>query len=81
MTSISTWALAVPANIPNIINNAIEYALMEAYAEGFELLAARKDFNIDLEKVARLWGHGSVVRSWLLELAASAFARDPDSQA
>jgi 6-phosphogluconate dehydrogenase len=60
-----------------MIHNAIEYALMEAYAEGFELLAARKDFNIDLEKVARLWGHGSVVRSWLLDLAASALARDP----
>lgn len=60
-----------------MIHNAIEYALMEAYAEGFELLAARKDFNIDLEKVARLWGHGSVVRSWLLELTASALAGDP----
>ena len=59
-----------------MIHNAIEYALMESYGEGFELLAAREDFQIDLEKVARLWGRGSVIRSWLLELAADALARD-----
>jgi 6-phosphogluconate dehydrogenase len=60
-----------------MIHNAVEYALMEAYGEGFELLAARGEFAIDLEAVARLWGKGSVVRSWLLELAADALARDP----
>ncbi|HEY5998204.1 MAG TPA: decarboxylating 6-phosphogluconate dehydrogenase, partial [bacterium] len=60
-----------------MIHNAVEYALMEAYGEGFELLAARRDFNIDAGKVARLWGKGSVVRSWLLELAADALERDP----
>jgi 6-phosphogluconate dehydrogenase len=59
-----------------MIHNAIEYALMESYGEGFELLAAREDFQIDLEKVARLWGRGSVIRSWLLDLAADALARD-----
>jgi 6-phosphogluconate dehydrogenase len=60
-----------------MVHNAIEYALMEAYGEGFELLAARKDFGIDLEGVARLWGNGSVVRSWLLELTAEALRKDP----
>lgn len=59
-----------------MIHNAIEYAVMEAYGEGFELLAARKEFHIDMEKIARLWGRGSIIRSWLLELAADAFARD-----
>lgn len=60
-----------------MIHNAIEYALMEAYGEGFELLAAREDFHIDLEAVARLWGRGSIIRSWLLDLVASALAKDP----
>jgi len=60
-----------------MIHNAIEYALMEAYGEGFELLAARKDFHIDLEAVARLWSKGSIIRSWLLDLVAAALARDP----
>lgn len=61
-----------------MVHNAVEYAMMEAYGEGFELLAARKDFNIDLEATARLWGKGSIVRSWLLELAADALAKDPN---
>jgi 6-phosphogluconate dehydrogenase len=60
-----------------MVHNAVEYALMEAYGEGFELLASRKEFAIDLEAVARLWGRGSVVRSWLLDLAAEALAKDP----
>jgi len=60
-----------------MIHNAVEYALMEAYGEGFELLAARQEFGIDLEAVARLWGKGSVVRSWLLDLAAEALRQDP----
>jgi 6-phosphogluconate dehydrogenase len=60
-----------------MVHNAIEYALMEAYGEGFELLAAREEYAIDLEAVARLWGNGSVIRSWLLTLAADALHRDP----
>lgn len=60
-----------------MIHNAIEYAMMEAYGEGFELLAARREFGIDLEAVARLWGNGSVIRSWLLELTAEALRKDP----
>ena len=63
-----------------MVHNGIEYGLMQAYAEGFDLLQA-SDFDIDLEQVASLWRHGSVVRSWLLELAANAFARDPRLEA
>jgi 6-phosphogluconate dehydrogenase len=55
-----------------MIHNGIEYGLMQAYAEGFEILHA-SDYGLDLEKIADLWNHGSVVRSWLLELAADAF--------
>src|SRR4051794_25911085 len=60
-----------------MIHNAIEYGLMQAYAEGFELMHA-SDYGIDIGGVAGLWNHGSVVRSWLLELAARALAEDPD---
>ena len=55
-----------------MIHNGIEYGLMQAYAEGFEILHA-SDYKLDLEKISDLWNHGSVVRSWLLELAALAF--------
>ena len=60
-----------------MIHNAIEYGLMQAYAEGFELMH-ESDYKIDLGGVANLWGHGSVVRSWLLELTARALAEDAD---
>src|SRR3954452_6893271 len=60
-----------------MIHNGIEYGLMQAYAEGFELMQA-SDYGVDVGKVASLWMHGSVVRSWLLELAARALAEDPD---
>jgi 6-phosphogluconate dehydrogenase len=60
-----------------MIHNGIEYGLMQAYAEGFELLHA-SPYQIDLAAVASLWNHGSVVRSWLLELGARALADDPD---
>jgi 6-phosphogluconate dehydrogenase len=61
-----------------MIHNGIEYGLMQAYAEGYEILHASKDFKLDLRKIAELWQHGSVVRSWLNELAAHAFAVDPE---
>ncbi len=60
-----------------MIHNGIEYGLMQAYAEGFELMHA-SPYRIDLAAVAALWNHGSVVRSWLLELSARALAEDPD---
>ncbi len=60
-----------------MVHNGIEYAMLQAYAEGFEILEASQ-FDLDLHQLAALWNHGSVVRSWLLELAESAFAKDPD---
>lgn len=59
-----------------MVHNGIEYGMMQAYAEGFELLKTSK-FNIDVENVAKGWMHGSVVQSWLLELAVKAFNEDP----
>jgi 6-phosphogluconate dehydrogenase len=59
-----------------MIHNGIEYAMMQAYAEGFEILKG-SSFDFDLRQLAGLWNHGSVVRSWLLELAESAFEKDP----
>jgi 6-phosphogluconate dehydrogenase len=59
-----------------MIHNGVEYGMMAAYGEGFELLAGSK-FDIDLHQVASVWRNGSVVRSWLLDLAERAFARDP----
>jgi len=59
-----------------MVHNAIEYGMMQAYAEGFELMQA-SPYKPDLAKVAELWDHGSVVRSWLLQLAARALAEDP----
>jgi 6-phosphogluconate dehydrogenase len=59
-----------------MIHNGIEYGMMQAYAEGFEILEKSR-YEIDLRAVADLWMHGSVVRSWLLELAERAFAEDP----
>lgn len=61
-----------------MIHNGIEYGLMQAYAEGFELLKAKKDFDLDLHEVAEIWRHGSVVRSWLLDLTAAALEPDQD---
>ncbi len=59
-----------------MIHNGIEYGMMQAYAEGFEILRA-SEYRYDLEAVAHLWNQGSVVRSWLLELAERAFEKDP----
>src|SRR5215831_4955042 len=59
-----------------MIHNGIEYGLMQAYAEGFELMHD-SEYHVDVGKVADLWNHGSVVRSWLLELTARALAADP----
>jgi 6-phosphogluconate dehydrogenase len=59
-----------------MIHNGIEYGMLQAYGEGFELLKA-SEFDLDLEKISHLWNQGSVVRSWLLELCESAFKKDP----
>jgi 6-phosphogluconate dehydrogenase len=60
-----------------MIHNGIEYGLMQSYAEGFELMHASQ-YSIDLAAVSAVWNHGSVVRSWLLELVARALAEDPE---
>lgn len=59
-----------------MIHNGIEYSMMQGYAEGFELLS-KSEYNLDLAKIADLWMHSSVIRSWLLELAAGALKEDP----
>ena len=59
-----------------MVHNGIEYSMMQGYAEGFELMS-KSEYNLDLGRVADLWMHGSVVRSWLLELAVDALKDDP----
>jgi len=61
-----------------MVHNGIEYGLMQAYAEGFEIMHAKQDFNLDLEQISQIWRFGSVVRSWLLDLTADALAKDQD---
>ena len=60
-----------------MIHNGIEYGMMQAYAEGFALLANKQELSLDVAKIAELWRHGSVVRSWLLDLTAAFLAEDP----
>ena len=59
-----------------MIHNGIEYGMMESFAEGLELLKGKSEFNIDIANVTELWRHGSVVRSWLLDLTAEALQGD-----
>ena len=61
-----------------MVHNGIEYGMMQAYAEGFEILKAKSEFDLDLHQVAEVWRYGSVVRSWLLELTSNALAEDPE---
>ena len=60
-----------------MVHNGIEYGLMQAYAEGFELMQAKREFDLSLPQIAQIWRHGSVVRSWLLDLTAAALQEDP----
>jgi len=60
-----------------MVHNGIEYGLMQAYAEGFELMRRKAEFGLDLGGIAEIWRHGSVVRSWLLDLTADALAENP----
>jgi 6-phosphogluconate dehydrogenase len=59
-----------------MIHNGIEYGMMQSIAEGFEVMH-KSEFKLDLEKVAKVWNHGSVVRSWLMELTENALRKDP----
>jgi 6-phosphogluconate dehydrogenase len=63
-----------------MVHNGIEYGLMQAYAEGFEIMHA-SDYPLDLAAISDLWNHGSVVRSWLLELATDAFRKNGEDLA
>jgi 6-phosphogluconate dehydrogenase len=60
-----------------MVHNGIEYGLMQAYAEGFELMERKTGFGLDLGRIAEIWRHGSVVRSWLLDLTADALSKNP----
>jgi len=75
------WLHCGPAgsgHFVKMVHNGIEYGMMQAYAEGFALMKARTDFELDLAAIAETWRHGSVVRSWLLDLTAEFLARDQD---
>lgn len=63
-----------------MVHNGIEYGMMQAYAEGFELMKSKEEFGLDLAQIAELWRHGSVVRSWLLDLTADALKNPDDLQ-
>ena len=74
------WLHCGPAgsgHYAKMIHNGIEYGMMQAYAEGFEILQV-SEYEYDLAKLSHLWNQGSVVRSWLLELAENAFKQDPE---
>jgi 6-phosphogluconate dehydrogenase len=60
-----------------MIHNGIEYGMMQAFAEGFSILKSKEEFGLDLAQISKVWQHGSVVRSWLLDLAALALEEDP----
>jgi len=75
------WGHVGPAgsgHFVKMVHNGIEYGAMEAYAEGFAILKAKEEFDLDLHQVAEIWRFGSVIRSWLLDLTARALADDQD---
>jgi 6-phosphogluconate dehydrogenase len=74
------WAHVGPVgsgHFTKMVHNGIEYGLMQSYAEGFALLEKNSAYQLDLPKIAEIWRHGSVVRSWLLDLTAEALAENP----
>ncbi len=74
------WGRVGPAgagHFTKMIHNGIEYGLMQAYAEGFSILKHKADLALDVHQVAEIWRHGSVVRSWLLDLTAAALEKNP----
>jgi len=73
------WGHVGPAGAGHyvkMVHNGIEYGMMQAYAEGFEMLEAKEEMNLDLSQISQIWQHGSVVRSWLLDLISDALADD-----
>jgi 6-phosphogluconate dehydrogenase len=74
------WGYVGPSgsgHFVKMVHNGIEYGMMQAYAEGFEIMRAKKEFGLDMPAIARIWQHGSVVRSWLLDLIVTALEQDP----
>jgi 6-phosphogluconate dehydrogenase len=74
------WGHVGPAgsgHFVKMVHNGIEYGLMQAYAEGFTILEKKEELSLDLPQIAEIWRHGSVVRSWLLDLTAEALAGNP----
>ena len=73
------WAHVGPVgagHFTKMIHNGIEYGMMQAYAEGFALLRGKEEFSLDMAQITELWRHGSVVRSWLLDLTAEFMQKD-----
>ena len=80
MAAKDGYAYVGPAGAGHFVkvtHNGIEYALLQAYGEGFEILK-KGPYKLDFEKIARVWSHGSIIRSYLSELAVEAFRKDPD---
>ncbi|MBP8997310.1 MAG: phosphogluconate dehydrogenase (NAD(+)-dependent, decarboxylating) [Anaerolineaceae bacterium] len=74
------WGRVGPAgagHFTKMVHNGIEYGMMQSFAEGFEILKAKKEFALDLPQISRIWQRGSVVRSWLLDLIVNVMAEDP----
>ena len=74
------WGRVGPAgsgHFTKMIHNGIEYGMMQAYAEGFSILDHKKEFGLDLHQIAEIWRHGSVVRSWLLDLTSEVLGENP----
>jgi 6-phosphogluconate dehydrogenase len=80
-TSETGWLHAGPVgagHFTKMVHNGIEYGMMQAYAEGFSILKHKKELGLDLHQIAEIWRHGSVVRSWLLDLTANALSEDSE---
>ena len=79
----SGWGRVGPTgagHFVKMVHNGIEYGLMQAYAEGFALMQAKKEFDLDLHQIAEIWRDGSVVRSWLLDLTSETLAENPEME-
>ena len=75
------WGRTGPAgagHFVKMVHNGIEYGMMQAYAEGFSIMDAKKELNLDIEQISQIWRYGSVVRSWLLDLTADALKHNPN---
>ncbi|MEZ4667797.1 MAG: decarboxylating 6-phosphogluconate dehydrogenase [Anaerolineae bacterium] len=82
-TPTTGWGHVGPSgsgHFVKMVHNGIEYGMMQAYAEGFEIMRAKKEFDLDLYQISELWRFGSVVRSWLLDLTAAALKENPNME-